>query len=159
VPLLGGMGHRAGGFGSLRPPGALTTCPAAAYTAHAREESNRMATKARKSWWSEPVSWEEVCRRNRGRQKLNAWRRYIARERRKRVLELLIAFDWKYGAQRLIAEELAVSESTISRDVAALGLIPTCRTCGGLRLRGRYAAALRDPEAPRDDHDTHGRRR
>jgi transposase len=95
-----------------------------------------VATKARNSWWSEPVSWETVCRRARGRSRINAWRRHLQTLRRQQVVELLIRYGWKPGVQTLIAAELRVHKSTISRDVAALfPLAATCPRCGQFRPR------------------------
>jgi DNA-binding NarL/FixJ family response regulator len=86
-----------------------------------------MATKARKSWWTQPVDWDTVCRRARGRSRINAWRRHLATLRRREVLNLLQRFGWKYGVQALIAAHLGVSESTVSRDIKAI--FPLMRTC------------------------------
>ena len=86
-----------------------------------------MATKARKSWWTQPVDWDTVCRRARGRSRINAWRRHLATLRRKQVLELLSRYGFRYGVQAQIAAELHVAESTVARDMRAL--FPLLRTC------------------------------
>jgi hypothetical protein len=75
------------------------------------------------------VSWEEVCRRVRGRSRYNAWRQYVARMRRRRVVECLDQWGQKPGVQTLIALELHCHRSTICRDIQRLG------------LRGRRAGA------------------
>jgi hypothetical protein len=98
------------------------------------------ATKVRKSWWTQPVDWDTVCRRARGRAKHNAWRQYLATLRRREVLALVARFGFKYGVQKLISAELGVHESTISRDFKVLfPLMTTCPTCGQLKPRQWWA--------------------
>jgi transposase len=68
-----------------------------------------------------------VCRRARGRAKHNAWRKYLATLRRQQVVDLLLRYGFKYGVGALIAAELRVHKSTVSRDIKAL--FPLMRTC------------------------------
>jgi hypothetical protein len=83
-----------------------------------------------KSWWSEPVSWDEVCRRNRGRARHNSMRRLRARLRQREVLQLLARWGWKPGVQSLIAAHLGVHRSTVCRDLQAImPLYRECPTC------------------------------
>jgi hypothetical protein len=86
-----------------------------------------MAAKARNSWWSQPVDEATMIRRARGRAKHNAWRKYLATMRRQRVVDLLLRYGFKYGVGSLIAAELRVHKSTVSRDIKAL--FPLMRTC------------------------------
>jgi butyrate kinase len=93
-------------------------------------------TKARNSWWTKPVSWDEVCRRARGRANHNSRRRLQARLRQREVLRLVARFGWKYGVQSLIAAHLGVHKSTISWDFRVVfPLTNTCPTCGQLKPR------------------------
>ncbi|HVS36840.1 MAG TPA: HTH domain-containing protein [Gemmataceae bacterium] len=83
--------------------------------------------------WSEPTSWDEVCRRAAGRRHYNGVRRCRAIVRRAEVARLLrvpgALFD--RGTQARLARQLSVSRSTICRDVAALMLLGRpCPTCG-----------------------------
>jgi hypothetical protein len=56
--------------------------------------------------------------------------------RRREVLKCLIDYGWAYGAQIKIAQQLQVSEATISRDVARLlPLMQECPSCHGLMPR------------------------
>jgi hypothetical protein len=107
-----------------------------------------MATKACNSWWSQPTTWEEVCKRVRGRTRINAWRKHVAALRRRQVLDLLLRYGWKYGTQSLIAAQLGVHKSTISRDIRHLfPLLTECPTCGQLRPRRWWAGPpAGDPE-------------
>jgi hypothetical protein len=90
----------------------------------------------RRSWWSEPVSQEEAYKRVRGRTRWNAYRRRLAKARQREVLQLWWRWPGKPGVQTLIAQHLGVHKSTISRDMAALGLrAPRCPTCGRPRPR------------------------
>jgi hypothetical protein len=95
-----------------------------------------MVTQARNSWWSQPVDEATMRRRARGRAKHNAWRKYLATLRRRQVVDLLVRYGFKYGVQSLIAGELHVHKSTISRDIRHLfPLMTECPTCGQLRPR------------------------
>jgi hypothetical protein len=100
-----------------------------------------MATR-RRTWWSEPTDWATVCKRNRGRARYNSWRQYLATMRRRRVLEYLAAWGWKRGVQTMIARELGVHRSTISRDFRVLmPVVKECRTCHGLTPRAWWREA------------------
>jgi hypothetical protein len=81
----------------------------------------------RNTWWSQRTDCDTVCRRARGRAKHNAWRKYLATMRRKQVVDLLLRYGFKYGVGALIAAELRVHKSTVSRDIKTL--FPLMRTC------------------------------
>jgi hypothetical protein len=88
--------------------------------------------------WSAPASWETVCRRASARRQLNAVKTFLATERRRQVLELLIAFGGlRRGVQTKIAKLLKVHPSVISKDINhhLLPLARPCETCGTLRPR------------------------
>jgi hypothetical protein len=86
--------------------------------------------------WSQPTSWEEVCKRAAGRYKYNALRTFQAQLRRKEVLNLLHRWGWVAGVQSQIAEHLGVHKSTICRDLKVImPLMDECPTCGQLRPR------------------------
>lgn len=70
--------------------------------------------------WSAPTSWDEVCKRASGRRHYNAIRQFRAVFRRRKVARLWLAYGGEWGCQRRIAEELGVSEATISRDLDTL---------------------------------------
>lgn len=90
----------------------------------------------RKTWWTQPTSWEQVKKRAAGRYKYNALRQLRAAMRRREVLQLLGEIGWSYGSQAAIARQLGCSEATISRDLAKiLPLMQECATCGGLTPR------------------------
>jgi hypothetical protein len=102
----------------------------AAYTARAREVINAGGTQVRNTWWSQRVSWEEVCKRTRGRARYNSLRRLRARLRQREVLQLLARWGWKPGVQSLIAAHLGVHRSTVCRDLHTLPtLLRTSRFC------------------------------
>jgi hypothetical protein len=83
-----------------------------------------------KTAWSQPTTWAEVKRRAVGRYKYNKVRQLQAAMRRREVLKLLGEIGWTYGSQAAIARQLAVSEATISRDLARiLPLMQECPTC------------------------------
>src|SRR5207244_4881063 len=65
-----------------------------------------------------------------GRRRYNALRRDRADIRRIEVADRLATYGWTYGVQARIAEELGVSDATISRDLKAIfpGAIE-CPTC------------------------------
>jgi hypothetical protein len=94
----------------------------------------------RKTFWSEPTTWEEVKKRAAGRYKYNALRRLKAQLRRRQILKLLGELGWTYGVQATMARRLGVSEATISRDMAQLlPLVAPCPTCGQFTLREWWA--------------------
>jgi predicted DNA-binding transcriptional regulator YafY len=55
-----------------------------------------------------------------GRRRFNELRQQLARERQQQVLELWLAWGDYWGVVTKIADELRVSKSTISRDLARL---------------------------------------
>lgn len=82
--------------------------------------------------WSDRESFDAVCRRASGRRHYNAMRKFQATYRRIQVTNLLSKWGFEYGVQARIAQELNVSEATISRDIAAMlkansSLCPCCR--------------------------------
>jgi hypothetical protein len=99
----------------------------------------------RNSWWTRQVSWEEVCKRNRGRSRYNSRRRLRARLRQREVLQLVARFGWKHGVQSLIAAHLGVHKSTICRDFRVMfPLTNTCPTCGQLKPRAWWRGEAGD---------------
>ncbi len=82
--------------------------------------------------WKAPRTWDEVCRRHAARQRWNSLRRFLAEERRRRVLELILELGGlEWGAQSRIAEALGVHRTTISRDLAKImPLAKACPSCG-----------------------------
>jgi hypothetical protein len=71
--------------------------------------------------WSVQTDWATVCRRASGRRHVNAWRTFLAAQRREQVLGLLI--EWgglQRGVQAEIAWRLGVHKSVISKDVKRL---------------------------------------
>lgn len=83
--------------------------------------------------WVAPVTDIEAFRRAGGRRAYNALRRIDVEIRRIDVMRLLRSYGFRHGVQARIARELAVSEATISRDIAALRpshvACPTCESC------------------------------
>jgi hypothetical protein len=85
--------------------------------------------------WSESAPWEEVCRRAAGRRHYNSVRRFAAALRRREVARLLSVEGGltQRGSQARIAQQLGVSRSTISRDLAfLLQRSRPCPCCGAL---------------------------
>jgi hypothetical protein len=87
--------------------------------------------------WSAPTDWQTVCARAGGRRRYNARRTFLANERRRQVLELLVARGGlARGAQAEIARRLQVHRSVISKDLKRLMPLATpCAGCGVLRPR------------------------
>jgi len=88
--------------------------------------------------WSAPTSWETVCRRASARRHLNAVKTFLANERRRQVLELLLTLGGvRRGVQAEIAKRLNVHPSVISKDINhhLMPLAKPCKTCGTLRPR------------------------
>jgi hypothetical protein len=87
--------------------------------------------------WSAPTPWDVVCRRASARRQLNAVKTFLANERRRQVLELLISLGGlRRGSQVEIAKRLKVHPSVISKDLKRLmPLARPCETCGRLRPR------------------------
>ena len=71
-------------------------------------------------WSTQRVSDGEAAARAGGRRKYNALRRDRAEFRRIEVADRLVTYGWTYGVQARIAEELGVSDATISRDLKAI---------------------------------------
>jgi hypothetical protein len=88
-------------------------------------------------WQHSGLSWDEVCRRAAARRRWNSLRTFLANERRRQVLELVVALGGlERGAQSRIAEALGVHRSTISKDLKRiLPLAEVCAGCGVLRPR------------------------
>jgi predicted DNA-binding transcriptional regulator YafY len=87
-----------------------------------------------REWWSEPTSWEEICRRAAGRRHYNSIRQFRAAYRRMQVARLLNVKGGltERGHQARVARELGVSRSTICRDVRELlRMSRRCSYCGG----------------------------
>lgn len=87
--------------------------------------------------WSQPTSWDVVCRRAAGRARFNSLRTIRADHRRFRLLQL--ANDRNvpltgYGVKTMLAAELGVDPSTISRDVQRIyrdaAMAHRCPVCG-----------------------------
>ena len=87
--------------------------------------------------WSTPTDWQTVCRRAYGRRRWNSLRSFLANQRRKQLLTLVIELGGlERGAQSRIAHALGVHRSTISKDLKkVLPLAKVCEGCGTLRLR------------------------
>jgi hypothetical protein len=87
--------------------------------------------------WSAPTDWPTVCARAGGRRRYNAVRTFLANQRRRQVLELLVELGGlERGAQSRIAEALGVHRSVISKDLKKLLPLATpCPGCGVLRPR------------------------
>jgi len=88
-------------------------------------------------WQRTGLTWDEVCRRAAARRRWNALRTFLANERRRQVLELLVELGGlERGAQSRIAEALKVHRSNISKDLKRLLPLATpCAGCGVLRPR------------------------
>ena len=87
--------------------------------------------------WNHPRTWDEVCRRAAARRRWNAVRRVVAEDRRRQVLELVLALGGlQRGTQSRIAAALGVHRSTVCKDLRRLlPLATACPTCGTLRPR------------------------
>ena|SRR5436190_1482621 len=101
--------------------------------------------------WSAPISHDEVCRRAGGRNRYNAWRRFVALDRRIFQVAPLLKGRWFLhipGLQAKIAREIGVSESTISRDIQALKRTGEfCQTCGSYHSTGSLLKPIRNGSA------------
>jgi transcriptional antiterminator len=88
-------------------------------------------------WQRSGLSWDQICRRAGARNRWNSLRTFLANERRRQVLELLLALGGlERGAQSRLAEALGVHRSTISKDLKRLMPLATpCTGCGVLRPR------------------------
>ena len=117
--------------------------------------------------WSEWVSDGEAAARAGGRRRYNEVRRVRAQYRRIQVAERLLSYGWTYGAQARIAEELGVSDATISRDLKAIFpraiLCPVCGCRHPLerwkelerQVRVKLGPAPSDHAESRSDGDEH----
>jgi hypothetical protein len=87
--------------------------------------------------WNHPRNWDEVCRRHAARKRWNSLRRFLADQRRQRLLTLVLEIGGlERGAQASIARALGVHRSTISKDLKRiLPLAQVCEGCGMLQPR------------------------
>lgn len=87
--------------------------------------------------WQARVSDNGAHQRAGGRKRWNSLRTFLADDRRRLLLELLIdAGGLERGAQSRIAEALGVHRSTISKDLKRiLPLAKVCEGCGTRRPR------------------------
>ncbi len=80
------------------------------------------------------MTWDEVCRRAAGRRHYNAWRRVVAHDRQRRVLDYWRQSKGRRGWQAAAADALGVHRSTITRDMQALLALlhreEPCPLCG-----------------------------
>jgi hypothetical protein len=108
------------------------------------------------TWSTEWVSDGEAAARAGGRRKYNAVRRDRAQLRRIEVAQRVMSDGWTYGVQARIAEELGVSDATISRDLKVIfpGAIE-CPVCAcrhpmerwkELERQGRVTMACDSPD-------------
>jgi hypothetical protein len=88
-------------------------------------------------WERSGLSWDQICRRAGARRRWNSLRTFLANERRRQILELLIEQGGlERGAQSRIAEALGVHRSVISKDLKRLMPLATpCERCGTLQAR------------------------
>lgn len=88
-------------------------------------------------WQRSGLSWEQMCRRAGARNRWNSLRTFLANERRRQVLELLIELGGlERGAQAEIARRLKVHPSVISKDIRKImPLARPCERCGWLQPR------------------------
>jgi hypothetical protein len=74
--------------------------------------------------WSEPTTFEIVCRRNAGRRRYNAGRKFLRNLRRAEIFCRLagtgLLRNKRRGMQAILAREFGVSPATISRDLQVL---------------------------------------
>jgi len=90
------------------------------------------------SAWSQPTTWDAVCRRAAGRRAYNARRTEAALLRRVEVVGLYRRLGRRHGVQAEVARRLGVSQATVSRDLQALReLMAPCPCCGSLVPRER----------------------
>jgi len=75
---------------------------------------------ARIVWQQAGLSWGEVCRRVAARRQWNERRRASRQQRQHEVWCLLCQWGGWRGMQRVIADQLGVHPSVISRDIGAL---------------------------------------
>jgi hypothetical protein len=122
-PLGPGLGYRA-----ARGPNADLVFSLFAWDRyHEFRPGNYMVNKS----WSQPTSWDEVCRRAAGRAKYHAIRRLARAVRRGKVMELLSQYGMGRGVQARISRELGCARSTICVDVRELMFkVRSCPTCG-----------------------------
>ncbi len=80
------------------------------------------------------MTWDQVCRRAAGRRHYNAWRRVVAHDRQRRVLDYWRQSKGRRGWQAEAADTLGVHRSTITRDMHALLALlhreEPCPLCG-----------------------------
>ncbi len=81
--------------------------------------------------WNDHAPWDMVCRRASGRRGYNAHRKFVAAWRRVQVSGLLVEWGLGHGTQVRIAQQLGVSQATISRDITLLmASSKPCPCCG-----------------------------
>jgi hypothetical protein len=87
--------------------------------------------------WQARVSDDEAYHRAGGRKRWNSLRTFLADQRRRQLLELVLELGGlERGAQSRIAEALGVHRSVISKDLKRiLPLAKVCEGCGVLRPR------------------------
>ena len=66
---------------------------------------------------NDTLSANEASKRAGGRRRYNAWRRFLADERRIEIGRLLAQRGFGWGIQRQLAQEVGVHPSTITRDL------------------------------------------
>jgi hypothetical protein len=88
--------------------------------------------------WGARTTWDEVCRRNAGRKKYHAIRRFKRRLRQRQVLDLVSKYGLGHGTQSRISRDLGVSPATVCRDIKTLlESCTACPRCGSLVSRER----------------------
>jgi hypothetical protein len=103
--------------------------------------------------WNSQIPTDQAYRRAGGRRQYNAHRSFEAQFRQYRVELMLLELNYYLGArgvQRRIAQQLGVSEATISRDVATIHARRAMRNAGPLSGKWRLYAHpdLRPQDAP-----------
>jgi hypothetical protein len=94
----------------------------------------RSLTRAK---WAAPTSTDIAYRRAAGRRRYNSVRKLRADLRAVQIFRRLVECEFARGAQRKIAAEFGVSQSTVSRAMDRLPRPPgqlRCPLCGALRL-------------------------
>lgn len=98
--------------------------------------------------WSQKTGFNEAHRRAGGRRRYNNVRHKQLLKRRERIAQLLFEHGgYKYGIQTKIAQQIGVSEATISRDFKAM-LGKVCfskKTAAQLEILYRKAAMGQRP--------------
>jgi hypothetical protein len=80
--------------------------------------------------WDPPRNWDEVCRRDVARKCWNSLRQFLAEERRRQLLDLVLELGGlQRGSETWIAEALGVHRSTISKNLRRM--LPLTTVCEG----------------------------